>query len=1058
MSDTKADSKAEAKKAAPKKAKKEGPMLVREPFTYEASPAEVLDACKVDVKAGLTEAEAKSRAATYGRNEIPPPEATSIWVLILKQFEDTLVLILLGAAIVSFILAIFEDSEDRVTAFVEPLVILVILAANATVGVLQESKAEGAIEALKESEAKSCNVLRDGAFSIRHPVDLVPGDIVVVGPGDKVPADCRFVSMEGAHFEADESMLTGESVAASKYTQSIKQKAEGMVNQDKRNILFSGTLVVRGKGTGVVIATGVSTQMGDIAGGLENNDDKTPLQQKLDDFGEQLSKVISVICIVVWLINIGHFTDPVHGSWLRGAIYYFKIAVALAVAAIPEGLPAVVTTCLALGTLKMAEKNAIVRKLPSVETLGCTTVICSDKTGTLTTNKMTVQKMATIASATSTEVEFNEYDVEGNSFAPFGKVSRTGGGADEKEAKSGALDAPAVADPNLAELAKICVLANESKIVFDAKEKGQKGSDGFKVAGAPTEAALLVVAEKIGVPDAAANAANFATADPDVRKHVATEFYRKQFVKLHTLEFSRERKSMSVVVRGDGGNWLFAKGASEYDNDNKTTILARCSYVRVASGKDVPLTHDVKVKINNQILTFARKGLRVLGLAAKRNPDMNAQFGELEQYPSIESDMTFVGMVAMMDPPRPDVAAAIKKCYDAHIRVIVITGDNKETATAICRLIGVFSATEDVSHSAYLGSEFAALSAEAQLKAVSEARLFSRVEPRHKQHLVELLKSQGHVVAMTGDGVNDAPALRAADIGVAMGSGTDVAREASAMVLADDSFSTIVSAVEEGRAIFANTKQFIRYLISSNIGEVACIFLTAAIGMPEALIPVQLLWVNLVTDGLPATALGFNPPDKDIMERKPRGRGEGIVNGWMFFRYMAVGIYVGIGTISGFIWWYLYAKGGPQITWEQLTHFHDCVRPNNPLYTGIDCAIFHDPRPSTVSLSILVTIEMFNALNALSENQSLLVVPPWTNLWVLGACALSLTLHFVIVYVPFFARIFHVAPLNAEEWGAVLWMSFPIIIIDESLKWVSRRYASRQALNRAAKLADAKSS
>jgi len=739
MSDTKADTKSAGDaKAKAKKPKKEGPLLVRAPLTYEGTGGEVLQACKVDVKQGLSSAEVAERQKVYGRNEIPPPEATSLWVLILKQFEDTLVLILLGAAIVSFILAIFEDSEDRVTAFVEPLVILVILAANATVGVLQESKAEGAIEALKESEAKTCNVLRDGSFAICHPVELVPGDVVVVGPGDKVPADCRLVSVEGSHFEADESMLTGESVAASKHTDPIRTKPEGMVNQDKRNILFSGTLVTRGKGTGVVISTGVSTEMGDIAGGLEANEDKTPLQQKLDDFGEQLSKVISVICVVVWLINIGHFNDPAHGgSWLRGAIYYFKIAVALAVAAIPEGLPAVVTTCLALGTLKMAEKNAIVRKLPSVEPLGCTTVICSDKTGTLTTNKMTVQKVATIASADATELELNEYDVDGNSFSPFGKVFRSlrAGGDEKDDVKRGAVEAPAAADANLAELAKICVLANDSKIVFDEKEK-KKGGDGFKVQGAPTEAALLVLAEKIGVPSADANAANFANADPEFRKKVASDNWHKQFEKLHTLEFSRDRKSMSVVVKGNGGNFLFAKGASEYDQENKTTILARCTKVRVAGGRDVALTEDVKVKINNQILSYARKGLRVLGLAVKANPNMNARFGEPEDYAKIESDMTFVGLVAMMDPPRPDVKAAIHKCLTAHIRVIVITGDNKETAVAICRRIGVFDAQEDVSLKAFLGAEFASMSREAQLKAIQTASLFSRVEPKHKKELV----------------------------------------------------------------------------------------------------------------------------------------------------------------------------------------------------------------------------------------------------------------------------------------------------------------------------------
>lgn len=963
-------------------------------------------------------------------------------MLILKQFEDHLVLMLLGAAVISFILAFFEE-DDNLSAFVEPAVILVILILNATVGVIQEANAEAAIEKLKESEASEATVVRNGRTFTIPAADVVPGDIIVIADGDKVPADCRVVEITGSALYADEAALTGESEAVGK--QSTPVKIAGALNQDKKNCLFSGTLIVRGKAFAIVTATGSQTELGAIAADLTGDEDeeepKTPLQRKLDEFGAQLSNVIVVICILVWAVNFNHFFDPAHASWVRGAIYYFKIAVSLAVAAIPEGLPAVVTTCLALGTKKMAKNGAIVRSLPSVETLGCTTVICSDKTGTLTTNKMSVHKVVIAASASKSSSSKSKpsdalrsaiFSVTGDSWSPYGAITEA---ADEDVQ----FVYPGVDVPALGQLACIASLCSDATLTA---ERDESGDVVFGKTGAPTEAALLVLAEKIGVPDQAAQDAA-AALSPEDRVRAVYEFWRSRYVVENTLEFDRDRKSMSVIARdlARGERTLFVKGAAE-------RILERCSYVMVEDGVQ-PLTSDARALLEDQLDRLNAQGLRSLGMAYRQSPPTadDVDLSDASLYPSIESGMVFVGMAGMMDPPRAPVKQALEQCAQAGIRVIVITGDNKLTAEAICRRIGLFQEGQDTASLSFTGAELSSMSTDEASLAIRRAVLFSRVEPRHKLQIVEELKRQGETVAMTGDGVNDATALRRADIGIAMGSGTSVAKEASEMVLQDDNFATIVMAVQEGRTIFANTKQFIRYLISSNIGEVACIFGTAMLGIPDALIPVQLLWVNLVTDGLPATALGFNPADPDAMRSKPRSSDESIINGFMFFRYLAIGLYVGLGTIGGFIWWYLYSSTGPHISYWQLTHFNKCGL-GVPEFAGVDCSIFTNPIPSTISLSILVTIEMFNAYNALSENQSLLVVSPFSNLWVTAAAALSFALHFLILYTPALASIFSTAPLTWDHWVIVLVASLPIFLLDEILKLIARIKASSEEKQR----------
>ncbi|KAG7333814.1 hypothetical protein KOW79_002221 [Hemibagrus wyckioides] len=988
---------------------------------------EVLGFFGVNESTGLSSEQLRKNRERWGPNELPAEEGKSLWELVLEQFEDLLVRILLLAACISFTLAWFEEGEGTITAFVEPFVILLILIANAIVGVWQERNAENAIEALKEYEPEMGKVYRQDKKSVQRvrARDIVPGDIVEVAVGDKVPADIRLTSIRSTTLRVDQSILTGESVSVLKHTDPVPDPRA--VNQDKKNMLFSGTNIAAGRAIGVVVATGVQTEIGKIRDEMAATDpERTPLQQKLDQFGEQLSKVITVICVAVWGINIGHFSDPVHGgSWLRGAVYYFKIAVALAVAAIPEGLPAVITTCLALGTRRMARKNAIVRSLPSVETLGCTSVICSDKTGTLTTNQMSVCRMFVVEKVTDERCVLNEFTVTGSTYAPEGEVYRDGAVV------------PCSQYDALVELATICALCNDSSLDYN-ESKGV-----YEKVGEATETALCCLVEKMNVFDT-----DLRSLTPVERATACCSVIKQLMRKELTLEFSRDRKSMSVfcspnkLARSATGAKMFVKGAPE-------SVLERCRWIRVGGGARVPLTSDLREQLLGTVREWGsgRDTLRCLAMATRDSPPdpRTLNLENSSAFSEYESELTFVGCVGMLDPPRKEVLNAVRMCRQAGIRVIMITGDNKGTALSICRRVGIITEQEEEEAEGapfgggLTGREFDELPPHLQRQACHTARCFARVEPTHKSRIVEYLQSLSDITAMTGDGVNDAPALKKAEIGIAMGSGTAVAKSASEMILADDNFSTIVAAVEEGRAIYNNMKQFIRYLISSNIGEVVCIFLTAALGMPEALIPVQLLWVNLVTDGFPATALGFNPPDLDIMSRPPRSPKEPLISGWLFCRYLIIGCYVGVATVGAAAWWFMAAHDGPKLSFYQLSHYLQCSE-GHADFAGVQCSVFESPYPMTMALSVLVTIEMCNALNSLSENQSLLKMPPWSNPWLVGAICLSMALHFLILYVDPLPMIFQIRPLSWPQWVTVLKMSLPVILMDEALKFLARNY------------------
>ncbi|KAF5464505.1 hypothetical protein F2P56_014578 [Juglans regia] len=1039
------------------------------PFpAWSWSVEQCLKEFNVKLDKGLSTYEAEKRRERHGWNELAKEKGKPLWRLVLEQFDDMLVKILLVAACISFILAYMHGGEfgqSGFEAYVEPFVIVLILVLNAIVGVWQETNAEKALEALKEMQCESGKVLRDGYFVPELPArELVPGDIVELRVGDKVPADMRVAALKTTTFRVEQSSLTGEAVPVLKGTDPIF--LDDCELQAKENMVFAGTTVVNGSCLCIVVSTGMNTEIGKIQKQIHEasqEESDTPLKKKLDEFGSRLTTAIGLVCLIVWVINYKNFFswDVVDGSpanirfSFEKCTYYFKIAVALAVAAIPEGLPAVITTCLALGTRKMAQKNAIVRKLPSVETLGCTTVICSDKTGTLTTNQMSVTEFFTLGGKTTASRIFH---VDGTTYDP-----KDGGIVDWTCYNM---------DANLQAMAEICAVCNDAGIYFDGRL--------YRATGLPTEAALKVLVEKMGVPDAkvrskireAQLAANYLI-DSSIVKLGCCEWWMKRSKRVATLEFDRIRKSMSVIVREPTGhNRLLVKGAVE-------SLLERTSQVQLADGSLVPVDEPCRQLLLLKLQEMSSKGLRCLGLAYK---DDLGEFSDYHTeshpshkklldpacYSSIESDLVFVGVIGLRDPPRDEVHKAIEDCRGAGIKVMVITGDNKCTAEAICREINLFSKSEDLRGRSLTGKEFMALSSSQQIETLSKpgGKVFSRAEPRHKQEIVRMLKEMGEIVAMTGDGVNDAPALKLADIGIAMGiTGTEVAKEASDMVLADDNFSTIVSAVAEGRSIYNNMKAFIRYMISSNVGEVISIFLTAALGIPECMIPVQLLWVNLVTDGPPATALGFNPADVDIMQKPPRRSDDALINSWVLLRYLLIGSYVGIATVGIFILWYtqpsfmginLVSDGHTLVELSQLRNWGNCPTWSNftasPfMISGGRMISFTDPcdyfsigkvKAMTLSLSVLVSIEMFNSLNALSEDNSLIKMPPWRNPWLLVAMSVSFGLHCLILYVPFLADVFGIVPLSMKEWILVILISAPVILLEEVLKllWRNQRW------------------
>lgn len=881
---------------------------------YSLNVKEVLTSLKSS-KEGLTGKEAKQRLERYGVNELEEAKRISPLQIFLSQFKNVLILILLVAVIIS---ACIGDK-------IEALVIFAIVIFAVFLGFIQEYRAEKTMAALKRMAAPVARVLRGGEEREIPARELVPGDIVLLETGSLVPADMRLV--EEFNLRIDEAPLTGESMPVEKGVQPLK----GEVSLgDRVNMAYMGTHAVYGRGNGVVVATGMATEFGKIAGALQEVEERrTPLQENLDEMGKKLAGVALVVVSFIVLVGL-----------MRGeeTLEMFIWGVALAVAVVPEALPAVVTISLALGVKRMVKRNALVRRLPAVETLGSTTFICTDKTGTLTQNKMAVR-----------EVFVNDVSLEvtGKGYEPKGEFRLAGRVIYPRE------------DKHLQELLRIAALCNDSRLISE--------EDGWGIRGDPTEGALLVVAAKGGM-------------DLDEIK--------REYPRVHELPFTSDRKRMTTVHQGPSGLLAFSKGAPEE--------ILKCSSLIFRGNEEARLGEGEIETILESAEGMARRGLRVLAAAYKALPGKLAE-GDME------GDMVFVGLWGMMDPPRPEAKDALEKCRTAGIRVVMVTGDHKVTAEAIAMELGLLGEGRVLT-----GLELDRIEDKEFENMVERVDVFARVSPAHKLKIVEGLHKRGHIVAMTGDGVNDAPALKMSDIGVAMGiTGTDVTKEAGALILTDDNFASIVAAVEEGRIVFGNIKKYLMYLLSSNLGEILLMITAVLAGLPLPLVAVQILYVNLATDGLPALALSVDPPEKDIMRRRPRDPKKSIFAGSVW-KLMAIGgVWSAMVNLGIFLWALDYGKSLLEAQ-------------------------------SMVFVS-LILIQFFKAYNYRSDTQSVFKIGLFTNRWLNLAVLWESLLLLLIIYLPALQGPFNTYGLSPGDWMIVFLAALTIFPVLE----VSKRIVAR---------------